>query len=109
MVVSLGKYQFKKFNKIYFLDTNLEYFFKDKIFLKKKNIKPQINYIIRSINIIKKKNIIYKKFFFQFYKKNNIEISSSKEVEVLLSTFLYTLLSSIIYKTDKLIYLKKKI
>lgn len=108
LVVSLGKYQFKKFNKIYFLDTNLEYFFKDKIFLKKKNIKPQINYIIRSINIIKKKNIIYKKFFFQFYKKNNIEISSSKEVEVLLSTFLYTLLSSIIYKTDKLIYLKKK-
>ena len=108
LVVSLEKYQFKKFNKIYFLDKNLEYFFKDKIFLEKKNIKPQINYIIRSINIIKKKIIIYKKFFFKFYKKNNIEISSSKEAEVLLSTFLYTLLSSIIYKTDKLIYLKKK-
>lgn len=108
LVVSQENYKTNNYNKLYFLDANLEYFFKDRIVTKNQNIKYQLNYINKSINKIKKKILIYKKSFFKIYKKNNIEIVSTKEIELLLENFFYTLLSSIIYKTDRLLYLKKK-
>jgi len=108
LIVSQEDYKTNNYNKLYFLDANLEYFFKDRIVIKNQNIKYQLNYINKSINKIKKKILIYKKSFLKIYKKNNIEIVSPKEIELLLENFFYTLLSSIIYKTDRLIYLKKK-